>query len=71
MTSIKDDLVEIINEDLDRVRTRFNRIRRGLPDILRNPLDTCDDLIARWSGKSTPPRQKKRIGRNSDRDELP
>ena len=68
MASIKDDIAEIINQDLMYVRKKVNALRNILPHIVRHPLETGDDLITKWSVRSGARPKKPRRWRNSNKD---
>jgi hypothetical protein len=60
------DLLEIIGQDLALARAKFNRFHRTLAKTIGSTLDSCDDRLAYWLGKTIKRNKKPRKGRDSD-----
>jgi hypothetical protein len=58
MTNTKDDLLEILSQDLDYARAKLKVLARTLPETIKHALDACDDQLARWSSKTVTRDQK-------------
>jgi hypothetical protein len=68
MIITKDDLIEIIRQDLDYARAKLKIFARALPETIQHALDACDDKIAGWSSKPIERDKKPGKGRLSEKD---
>ena len=68
MVITKDDLLEIINQDLDYARAKLKIFARAFPETIRHALDACDDKLASWSSKTIEQDKKAGKGGRSEKD---
>jgi hypothetical protein len=66
MIVTKEDLIEIIGQDLAYARTKLKAFSRAFPETLRNALDACDDRIAHWSSRTIARNKRPSKGSHSD-----
>ena len=60
MPALRDDLSEIIKQDVAYARTKLKLFREVVPKAIRNALDVWDDKLTDWSVKSTVKREDDR-----------
>jgi hypothetical protein len=68
MSHTKDDLLEIIGQDLDYARAKLKIFARVFPETIKHALDVCDDKLASWSSKSIERNKKPGKGPPSKKD---